>query len=62
MDITQQPIFTSDEPRFNVKVEKNSKGYNFDATVVGANSPEQALELLHKLTAGLEAEYGSKTA
>lgn len=47
-----------DEPRFNVKAERNSKGWNYEATVTGAHSPEEALRLLQVLTSTLEAQYG----
>ena len=47
-----------DQPRINVSVEKNTKGYNFSATVVNAKSTEEAMEILNKTVAALKAEYG----
>lgn len=48
----------ADGPRVNVKVEKNSRGVNYEATVLNAGSPEEALALLRETVALLEAEYG----
>lgn len=48
----------NDGPRVNVKVEKNTKGYNFEATILNAGTPEEALSLLSLVVAQLEAEYG----
>jgi len=33
-------------PRVNAKVERNSKGYNWEATVTGATSVKQAITML----------------
>jgi hypothetical protein len=49
----------SDGPRVNVKVEKNSKGFNYEAHIQGAKTPEEALNLLHTTIAALKAEYES---
>lgn len=35
-----------DGPKINSAVEKNSKGYNYSATVTGARSPEEAIALI----------------
>lgn len=48
----------ADGPRVNVKVEKNTRGYNFEATVLNAATPDEALALLRQTVAALEAEYG----
>ena len=48
----------NDGPRVNVKAEKNSRGVNFEATVLNAGSPEEALDLLRETMRLLEAEYG----
>ena len=64
-NLVEQHVYhhsANEGPRVNVKVEKNSKGYNFEATVLGAETPELALELLRQTVARLEAEYGSKAA
>lgn len=47
------------EPRVNVKVERNTKGYNYEATVVNARTPEEALALLRTTIQKLQVEYGS---
>jgi len=46
------------EPTMNVKVEKNSKGFNYEATVLGARSPAEAVALLLELTVALGETYG----
>lgn len=33
------------KPTFNVKIEKNSKGYNWEITVIGVSSNKEAFEL-----------------
>ena len=52
----------ADGPRFNVKAERNTKGYNYEATVTGAKSINEALTLLNEAIAQLEAQYGVKSA
>ena len=49
-------------PTISVKIERNSKGYNFEASISGANSTAEALELLDTMVAALEERYplGSK--
>lgn len=42
----------------NVEVEKNTKGFNYKAVVVGAESVEQALEMLGDAQNGLAYHYG----
>lgn len=56
----QQHIYHhySDNPKLNVKVEKNSKGYNWEVTVTGAASPEEALELVRAAEEKLKSLYG----
>lgn len=49
----------SDGPKVNVKVEKNSRGYNFEVTVTGAASVEDALAMVRDAQAKLAAEYGA---
>ena len=52
----------NDGPRINAKVERNSKGYNWEATVLGAETPEIAAELLRQIVSTLEQEYGKEKA
>ena len=47
------------EPTINVKVEKNSRGFNYEVTVVGASSVAQAMSLIQDAELKLKAEYGS---
>lgn len=52
----------SDGPRINVKVEKNSRGYNFEVTVTGAASVDEALALVADAEKRLAAQYGQPAA
>ena len=45
-------------PTINVKAERNSKGWNYEATVIGAETVDAALTLLADATRKLEAQYG----
>jgi hypothetical protein len=45
-------------PVIFAKVEKNSKGYNFEASVGGCSTVEEALTLLATAMARLESIYG----
>jgi hypothetical protein len=49
----------SDGARVNVKVERNSRGFNYEATVTGAKTVEEAMALLMDAEAKLRAKYGS---
>ena len=42
-----------------MKVEKNTKGYNYEATVTGAKTVDEALALLNNAIAKLKATYDS---
>lgn len=46
-------------PRIYVKVEKNTKGFNYEATVSNAISVDEAMTMLKDAQAKLEAEFGS---
>ena len=48
----------SDGARVNVKIEKNSKGFNYDVTVTGASTVDEALVLVREARMKLDAEYG----
>jgi len=43
----------------NVKVERNTKGYNFEVTVIGASSVDEAMALVKEATEKLKVEYGN---
>lgn len=47
----------SDGPKVNVKVEKNSRGYNFEVTVTGAPSVDEALAIVRDAENQLAAQY-----
>lgn len=49
----------SDGVRINVKVEKNTKGFNYEATVTGAKTVEEAMEALKSAQGALEQQYGA---
>jgi small-conductance mechanosensitive channel len=59
-----QPItyhqYIDNGPRVNVKVEKNSRGYNFEVTVTGASDVSQALDLIDAAETALRERYGDK--
>lgn len=44
-------------PTVSVKVERNTKGYNFEVSITGANSTNEALELLDTMVAALTERY-----
>lgn len=50
----------SDGVRINVKVEKNSRGYNYEATVTGAKTVEEAVTILKTAQEQLDKIYGSE--
>lgn len=62
MDETHVYHHNDDKPRINVKAEKNTKGYNYEASVTGAASVEEAMELLAKVMQSLQRTYGSPSA
>ena len=43
----------------NVKVEKNTKGYNWEVTVTSASSVAEALMVLNDAETSLQAMYGA---
>jgi len=50
----------SDGPRVNVKAEKNTKGFNYEATVTGAKTVEEAMLILVEATTELQKIYGAQ--
>jgi hypothetical protein len=48
----------SDGARINTSFEKNTKGYNFAATVTGAKTVAEAIALLVDAQKQLEAVFG----
>jgi len=49
--------YGEDKPKINVKAEKNSRGTNYEATVTGASSPDEAIALLEETMTKLAAKY-----
>ena len=49
----------SDGVRINVKVEKNTRGFNYEATVTGAKTVEEAMTALNAAKNALETQYGA---
>ena len=52
----------SDGARINVKVEKNSRGFNYEATVTGAKTVDEAITILNAAQEKLQAQYGGEPA
>ncbi len=50
----------NDGARINVKVEKNTKGFNYEATVTGAKTVDEAIALLKEAQQKLQATYGGE--
>jgi hypothetical protein len=50
----------NDGPKINVKVEKNSRGYNFEVSVNGATNIDEALALVKEAEAKLKAEFAAE--
>ena len=48
-------------PKVNVKIEKNSRGTIYEATVIGATSVDEAMMMLQDVVGRLEKEYGGTT-
>lgn len=47
-------------PTVNMGVERNSRGYNWSVTVVGAESPAAALAMIAEGEAALRLAYGER--
>jgi hypothetical protein len=57
----EQHVYHHTEPspaKINVKIERNTKGYNFEVTVTGASSVDEALALISDANAKLKEQYG----
>lgn len=52
----------SDGPKVNVKVEKNSRGFNYEVTVTGAANVDEALAILKDAEAKLAAQFATPQA
>jgi hypothetical protein len=47
-------------PRIDMKVERNSRGYNYEAKVAGAASVDEAMKLLGEAETALKKRYGTQ--
>jgi hypothetical protein len=59
----EQHVYThneNDHVSVNLSVERNTKGYNYSATVVNAKSVEDGMVLIKNAIKLLEFEYGKK--
>lgn len=52
--------YDNDGARISVKVEKNSRGFNYEASVSGAKTVDEAIALLGDAQKQLEAAYNQK--
>lgn len=52
----------NDGAKVSVKAEKNTKGYNWEISVSGASSVEEAMAKLKDAESQLKAEYGERVA
>lgn len=50
----------SEGAKVTVKAEKNSRGWNYEASVSGASSVAEAMQLLTQATEALKKEYGEQ--
>jgi hypothetical protein len=60
-DLTAQHVYhhnDSDGLRVNMSIEKNSRGYNYSVTVVGAKTVEEGLAVIKEAEEKLKEEYG----
>jgi len=59
MNENEQHVYhhSDNVPTVNVKVEKNSRGYNYSATVEGARSVEEAMTMLQDALSQLSEKY-----
>jgi len=48
-----------DGPRISVKVERNSRGYNWEASVSGARDAAEAISLLREAEEKLRESWGA---
>ena len=54
--------YDNDGLRINMSIEKNSRGFNYSVTIVGAKSVVEAMGALKEAEATLKAKYGSDNA
>jgi len=47
-------------PKVNLKVEKNTKGYNWEATITNAKSVEEAIAMVREAESKLKLQFGAE--
>jgi hypothetical protein len=52
--------YENDGARVTAKVERNSKGYNWEASVSGAKTVDEAMALLAEAEKNLRSKFGPK--
>lgn len=62
MEETHVYHHNDEKPRISVKAEKNTKGYNYEASVTGCESVEQAMAMLDQVMQSLARTYGAQPA
>lgn len=50
----------NDGVRISMKVEKNTKGFNYEASVSGAKTVDEAMSALKAAQGSLEAQFGTQ--
>lgn len=53
----QHVYYHTEGPKINVKAEKNTKGWNYEATVTGAADVDQAMSILNEAVHALHARF-----
>ena len=51
--------YDNDGPRVNIKVVQNTKGFNYEVTVTGATSVEEAMQILLDAQGKLHSKFGN---
>ena len=59
-EIHNQSLAGLSGPQIYASAERNTKGWNYSASVTGAATPEQAVQLLMETIANLEAELARR--
>ena len=61
MPASEQHVYQHNDAtaRVSMKVERNSRGYNYEAGVSGATSVDEAMRLLTEAEGALKKRYGT---
>lgn len=52
----------NDGLRINTSIERNSRGFNYSVTIVGAKTVMEAMQALEDAEKALKEKYGSNTS